>query len=242
MSAVDQAGGQWTFTPKVAAEFDKHVSSSVPFYNEIQDLVAQCSDWALPERAVFADLGASTGTTAAAISKRHPERNIGFVLYDREDAMLERARAKLSGVRASYVRCDLGRDSLSHDEAGLTVALFTLQFMPEADRLRVLSEARDRASAGGMLVVAEKLREADSRWHEIAAELSWDQKLAAGLSAEHVVVKAASLRGVLRPLDDLANRAMIERAGWSSVEVLFRWQQWCVYGAFAGAPGGGWVR
>lgn len=237
MSAVDQAGGQWTFTAKVAAEFDRHVASSVPFYSEIQALVAQCSDWALPAGATFADLGASTGTTAATIAARHGARHIRFALYDRERAMLDQAREKLTTADADYHLADLGRDTLRHADAGLTVALFTLQFISEAERLHALTEARRTSAPGGMLIVAEKLREADSRWHEIAAELSWDQKLQAGLSAEHVVIKAASLRGVLRPLDDMANRTMIELAGWTSLEVLFRWQQWCVYGAFAGDPG-----
>lgn len=237
MAAVDQAGGQWTFTAQVAAEFDQHVASSVPFYTEIQALVAQCADWALPDGSTFADIGASTGTTSAAIAKRHANREIRHVLYDLEPPMLDKARAKLQGVDAEYHAVDLTREPMRHSDAGLTVALFTLQFLGEYDRLRVLREARAAAKPGGMLIVAEKLREADSRWHEIAAELSWDKKLGAGLSAEHVVIKAASLRGVLRPLDDLANRTLIEAAGWSSVEVIFRWQQWCVYGAFAGLPG-----
>ena len=241
MSAVDQAGGQWQFTPEVAAEFDAHVESSVPFYSEIQALVAQAADWALPDGSLFADLGASTGTTSAAIAARHPERNILHVLYDRELAMLEQAARKFDAldvrVNATYQQVDLGAGNLHHSGAGLTTALFTLQFLPEEHRLALLQQAFQAAAPGGMLIVAEKIRTADARWHEIASELSWDKKLSAGLSAEHVVIKASSLRGVLRPLDDQTNRRLIEAAGWSSVEMIFRWQQWAVLGAFAGSPG-----
>jgi len=240
MSAVDQAGGQWKFTPEVAASFDKHVASSVPFYKDIQDIVARISDWSLPDGSTFADLGASTGTTAAAIHTRHPNRDLTFVLYDEQQAMLDQAAAKLeaAGAACYELRCqDITREPQRHHEAGLTTALFTLQFLPISGRLRALKAARDLAAPGGVLVVAEKVALPDGRWHEMAAELSWDKKLEAGHSAEHVVVKAASLRGVLRPLSDDANRRLISGAGWESVEILFRWQQWAVYGAFAGKPG-----
>jgi tRNA (cmo5U34)-methyltransferase len=226
--------GSWAFTPEVARVFDEHVEASVPFYREIQALVAGLSDWLAPAAAVVADLGASTGTTAWMISRRHPNRRLTFHLYDAERSMLDVAAERLAGsdttVHYHHTRLESG---LLHDQADLTLALFTLQFLDPIDRAAVLAAARQRSRARGALIVAEKLRLTDALWQEIAISSSHDYKAMQGISSEAIRVKERSLRGVLNPLTDAENRQLLVEAGWSSLETLFRWQQWTVYAAFA---------
>ena len=83
--------GGWQFTPEVADVFPEHVRASVPFYDEIQGLIAEASDWLVPHGGHVADLGASTGNTCRAIAGRHPDRDICFDLYDESEAMLKHA-------------------------------------------------------------------------------------------------------------------------------------------------------
>jgi len=64
--------GAWQFTPEVADVFDDHVRASVPHYDVIQDLVAECADWLVPAGGLVADLGAATGVTARRIAARSP--------------------------------------------------------------------------------------------------------------------------------------------------------------------------
>jgi tRNA (cmo5U34)-methyltransferase len=229
--------GSWQFSPEVAAVFDEHVEASVPFYQPIQELAAEVADWAAPAGATIADLGAATGTTCERIQRRHPDRGYTFHLYDAAEEMLDRARGKLVGAKVlptqilSYQqRLEAG---LRHSFASLTLALFTLQFLDPTDRHAVLQMARGCARDEGALLVAEKLRLPDSRWHEIAAAVSHDWKAARGIGHEAIRAKERALRGVLVPLTDDQNRRMITAAGWAGVEVLFRWHSWAVYGAFA---------
>ena len=43
------APGGWQFTADVANVFPEHVRASVPFYDVITDLIAQATDWLVPQ-------------------------------------------------------------------------------------------------------------------------------------------------------------------------------------------------
>lgn len=231
------AGG-WEFTPEVADVFDEHVRASVPFYEAIQNIVIEASDWLIPAGGLLADLGASTGTTAAAVLSRHPDRVLRAVLYDEQEAMIEKARKRLYDLRVAPARVAfhtrrVETGPLDHEYADLTTVLFTLQFLPLPGRYAVLAAARKAAAETGALLVAEKLRPVDSRWAEIATEASLDWKAEHGISAEAIRAKARALRGVLVPFPLSTLTRMIVDSGWHAPEVLFRWHQWVVVGAFA---------
>lgn len=229
--------GGWEFTADVADVFDEHVRASVPFYDAIQDLVAVASDWLLPAGGLLADLGAATGITTERILTRHPERTLRAVLYDDQAAMLGKAVERLTApVAAGRVATHARRiqdGPLLHEQADLTVCLFTLQFLPWPDRLTALTAARKASAPTGALIVAEKVRPVDVRWAEIGTDVSHDWKAEHGITPEAIRAKSRALRGVLMPAPLGALTALIRDAGWSTPEVLFRWHQWVVVGAYA---------
>lgn len=233
--------GSWAFTREVVDVFDQHVRASVPFYDAIQDLAAQVSDWLVPSGGLVADLGASTGTTVRRVMHRHPQRNIRAALYDMERPMLDKAAELMAGEphageRVQYFDHDVTQP-LKHSDADLTLSFFTLQFMPLRDRVAALRNARLCATETGALLVAEKVRPVDSRWAEVANDLSHDWKADHGIEASAIRAKALALRGVLMPYPESTLRMAIESAGWKSTEVLFRWHSWVVMGAFATVAG-----
>lgn len=223
--------GEWEFTPEVVAQFDNHVRQSVPFYDVIQDQIATLSDWLAPADSTVVDLGCSTGETFRRLRERHPARHHHLVGYDESGDMLKAASQKVDGSLELHERDVL--QGLCHHEASLTVCAFTLQFLDPMDREAVLVDARERTLHDGAILVAEKVRVRDERWAEIAAELSWDYKAEQGIPSESIRSKARALRGVLRPLTVEDNLRLLEGAGWRSATCLFRWNQWCLFGAFA---------
>lgn len=224
--------GEWAFTPEVVEEFDKHVRQSVPYYDTIQDTVAELADWLAPDGAKIVDVGCSTGETLSRIVDRHSARLYQLVGYDTSAHMLDAANTKLDDALLCFER-DVRR-GFCHDNAHLTLMLFTLQFMPLADRELVLKCAHvATAKEGGALLVAEKVRIADSRWYEIGNELLWDYKATQGIHSDAIRSKAAALRGVLIPASVDDTLATMRAAGWVNPTVLFRWHQWCLFGAFS---------
>ncbi|MEV0149703.1 MULTISPECIES: methyltransferase domain-containing protein [unclassified Nonomuraea] len=231
--------GAWQFTPDVVDVFDDHVRASVPHYDVIQDLVAETADWLVPAGGLVADLGASTGASARRILQRHPNRGIRFVLYDEQPAMLDQAMIELKQIGGEHdvilsaTRVQEG--PLVHEDADLTLCLFTLQFLPRRERVKALRLARQRSAESGALIVAEKIRAIDSRWAEIGTDVAHDYKAARGISDAAIRAKARALRGVLRPYPQQATADAMVAAGWHAPEVLFRWHSWAVIGAFAAA-------
>lgn len=229
--------GGWQFTPEVAEVFPEHVRASVPFYDAIQDLIAEASDWLVPPGGHVADLGAATGITCCRIAARHPDRGICFDLYDDQPAMLKHAetalRALPGGRRGLFHATRIQDGPLQHNPADLTLILFALQFLPWQDRAKALRLARERSAATGALIVAEKIRPRDSRWAEIGNDASHDWKAAHGITDAAIRAKARALRGILIPHPQDTITETITAAGWTSPEVLFRWHQWAVIGAFA---------
>jgi tRNA (cmo5U34)-methyltransferase len=234
------AGG-WEFTPGVAAVFDDHVRASVPHYEIIQDAVACVSDWILPAGALIADFGASTGTTVEGLLARHPERQLRAVLYDEVPAMLAKATERLTGHIADgrvEIRSQRVQDHLAHRNADLSIMLFLLQFLPYADRVPVLRQAREAAASTGALLVAETVRPVDARWAEIAHAVSHDWKAGHGIDAGAIRAKERALRGVLQPVSLPALMRQLTDGGWHAPEILFRWHNWVLVGAYATPPDG----
>lgn len=227
--------GGWKFTKEVTDVFDEHVAASVPFYPMIQDIVAEASDWLLPHGGVYVDVGASTGTTAEKIAQRHPDRRIRAYLYDEVSDMLNKAQTKLAPYKNLAVerRAMNVTAQMDHIPSDLVTALFTLQFIAPELRGRVLTDLHYRSKASGALIVAEKIRPVNALWAEIANDASHDFKAEHGLSDTAIRQKAKALRGVLRPATEDRLLSMIENAGWVDPEILFRWHQWVVIGAFA---------
>lgn len=225
--------GGWQFTHEVADVFDGHVRASVPHYDVFQNLVAAACDWLLPDGGTVADLGASTGTTVNGIRGRHPQRAFTAHLYDDQPAMLDQAKAKAGdGPGETHYHCVRAEDGpYGHQAADLTLALFLLQFLPIPARQATLRLAREHATAGGALLIAEKVRVTDPVWQEIGVDLSHDWKADHGIDAEAIRAKALQLRGVLRPADLPNLSRWIHQAGWTTPEVIFKWHNWVLLGA-----------
>lgn len=232
---ADQFGaGGWEFTPEVTEVFDEHVNASVPFYENIQAIVAELSDWLLPSGALFVDLGSSTCTTLVSICERHPNRRFRAELYDEEMSMNAKAQDKISGlnVMATFHEQRV-QQPFKHRNADLTTALFLLQFLRAPERVAVLAEARRCSAPSGALVLAEKIRPTHPLWAEIGNDVSHDYKALMGINDTAIRSKARALRGVLMPQTLPTIMSELSASGWDHVDVLFRWHQWVMIVALA---------
>ena len=82
------------FGKATADVFDDMLDRSVPFYGEIQRMIAElCSDFAVAGTNIY-DLGCSTGNTFLAIEKQIPP-DVTLIGVDSSGDMLEKARQKL---------------------------------------------------------------------------------------------------------------------------------------------------
>ncbi len=233
--ATQTPRGGWEFDDNVTAGFDKHVSNSVAGYNDIQNTVVRLSDWFAPDNAVIADIGCSTGTTLRAIQDRNPTRVYTIHAYDKSAPMMRAATKKLANkanpdTRVHLHRDDITKGTFAHTNADLTIAIFTIQFLPASERGNVLANLCNATKPGGVLLLAEKTIPEDPRWAMITAECSWEDKKLQGIPSDEIVAKAESLRGVLRPQREQTLILETVKAGWAAPQLLWGSFQWRLYG------------
>jgi SAM-dependent methyltransferase len=154
--------GAWAFTPEVADVFPEHVRASVPFYDVIQDLVAELSDWLVPAGGLVADLGAATGYFTVRLARAAPKGRVYAV--DIEESMLafiakraaEEGLANVEPIHATpddpALSAKLDRVLIcdTYHHLGNRVAYFTrlAATLAPGARVMIVDFARDRGGPG----------------------------------------------------------------------------------------------
>ena len=225
---IAAANASWSFEG-VAAEFDEHVRRSVPFYAEGQRLVAEISDFFLPQDAIVYDIGCSTGTLPQQILARHAPKKFSLTGIDREASMIEHAQTRVRDPRASFV-CANALE-FDYQRASLITCYYTLQFVRPAVRVDLLRRLYDSLQWGGALLLFEKVRAPDARFQDYMTQLYNEFKLDQGFSEAEIVNKARSLKGVLEPFSEEGNLTLLREAGFVDITIVFKWvcfQGWLI--------------
>ena len=75
----------------------------------------------------------------------------------------------------------------------------------------------------GAFILVEKVNSNNILGQSIFTEIYYDFKIDNKLSHSHIINKAKSLRGVMRPLSEKDNINMLKKVGFKKVEVFFKW-------------------
>ena len=73
---VSTANASWKFDKTIVKIFDKHITKSVPFYIEGQQLVTQISDYFIKEDSICYELGCSTGSLTYKLATRNKNNKL----------------------------------------------------------------------------------------------------------------------------------------------------------------------
>ncbi len=230
----NSAARDFTFDQKVASVFDDMVSRSVPFYGELQRMLADLSVQFLPEQnGSVCDLGCSTGTTIDLILSHPacPPTTHGYGI-DNAQAMLDQAREKLAGhlraKRVTLTQADLDSD-LKLPPVNVVLMNWTLQFVRPIHREGLLKRISSSIEPGGALLMAEKVLVEDSLLNRLYIELYYRYKARQGYTAEEIQRKRESLENVLVPYRVEENVELLQRCGFSTVDTCFRWFNWAAF-------------
>jgi tRNA (cmo5U34)-methyltransferase len=106
------------------------------------------------------------------------------------------------------------------EPADMIVCYYTVQFVRPSVRQTLVDKLYNTLNWGGALLLFEKVRGSDARFQDILTTLYNDYKLRIGYSAEEIVSKTRSLKGVLEPFSKQGNIDMLERAGFVDIETV----------------------
>lgn len=221
-SNIEAKIGNFQFDRQVAKNFDSHVRKSVPFYEEVQRMIVEISDWFIFKNSVVYDLGCASGETIKNLwNKHHKAKNPMFIGIDSSTEMLEIASHKLHG-QVVLRKVDLN-NKVKVQDASLCLLLYTLQFVSPANRQQLLSTIYNGLVDNGALILVEKVVGNNPKFNEVWIELYEDMKLRNNLQLEQIKAKSKSLRGVLLNYSQDKNIRLLEQAGFKDIDIFWKW-------------------
>lgn len=209
MSSIDYLGHISQVPPEpfsfdTITDFDDHIAKSIPNYHLLNDAVRDLSTFYVREDFGVVDLGCSTGTLLESIPFDGLKTGIdisGNLLPDSHDEV-------------QYVQKDLRSFKNLGKTPSLVISLFTLQFIPLADRPNILSLIYDELAEGGAFIWAEKVHEESGELERVMNSAYYDFKRL-HFSASEIMKKERDLRPIMQTNSSTRNLIMAENAGFT---------------------------
>lgn len=224
-----EAIADFRFGAEVAQVFDDMLSRSVPFYGEIQRMVAELAqDIVQPGSNVY-DLGCSTGTTLLMLDRALPA-DVSFIGVDDSREMLTKCESKLREhqiKRSVALECSDLHLGVEMKDASLALMVLTLQFLRPLHRERLIADVFKGLRENGGLILVEKVLGEDSHFNRLFIKHYYDFKRRNGYSETEIAQKREALENVLIPYKLLENRETLLKSGFRYVDVFFKWYNFC---------------
>lgn len=224
----------FSFDERVVACFPDMIRRSVPGYGQILGMLGVIAARHLRHDAHVYDLGCSLGAVGLALADRLPPQAFHLTGVDLSPAMVERARATFAAEYPEH-RLDVVEGDIRHIDyrpSGMIVLNFTLQFLAPQDRDAVIAKLYDALEPGGVLVLSEKIVDADEQANAWLVERYHDFKRANGYSELEISQKRTALENVLVPDTLDAHHARLSRAGFPRSQTWFQYLNFASLVAF----------
>ena len=220
-----EKASDFKFGENVAKVFDDMLNRSVPFYGEVQRMMAELADNHAVEGSFVYDLGCSTGTTMIGMDTLVP-KEIKFIGIDDSQEMLDKCKSKLMEMgfsRPYELRCaDLGKGA-KIENASVVVLCLTLQFVRPIYREQLLKSILEGLNPGGVLILVEKVLAEESNFNRDFIDYYYNYKRRNQYSELEISQKREALENVLVPYKLSENISLLRDNGFAHCEVFFKW-------------------
>ena len=213
--AIEAQNANWKFNGEMVEHFEEHVAKSVPLYKEGHELISKLSDYFVKDDSICYELGSSTGTLTHKLAKRHEFRQAKFIGVEIEADMVKKANELYRSSNLSFICDDM--TTITLEKADLIVSYYTIQFIHPKLRQQLFDKIYESLNWGGAFLLYEKVRANDARFQDIISNLYMEYKLDQGYTAEEIIGKSKSLKGVLEPFSTQGNIDMLKRAGFVDI-------------------------
>lgn len=218
---------QFEFDESVACVFDDMLDRSIPLYEQNIQFLANLIYKLYPQNAVIVDLGCSTANTLLALYKKN--QNYTLYGYDNAKAMLKMAQEKSSAYGANLQLFNADILSLNIPTCDILIANYMLQFIRPIKRDMLVKNIYNGLNDEGYFIFSEKIICDDKKLHKILIDLYMDFKKQNGYSEFEISQKREALENVLVPYTEEENKQMIFNAGFSDINILLKWGNFCTY-------------
>ena len=221
----DDVKGEFRFDAKVAEVFDDMLSRSVPFYGEVQRIIANLATEHYQDDTKIFDLGCSTGTTIINICNASKSRKLDIIGVDSSEPVIAKARKKIAKAKLSSgieLICKDIRD-VEIKDASIVIMNYTLQFIEPGSRETLIRKIYDGMTDKGILLLSEKVLEEDDTMSKLFIDKYYDFKREMGYSELEIAKKREALDKVLIPMTTNDEIKLLSAGGFDKVSIFFKW-------------------
>jgi len=227
--AEDMKVNDFQFDAKVANVFDDMVSRSVPLYDETQkSALTLAKNFAAPDSNVY-DIGSSTGTLLMNFSEIVGDKSVKYIGIDNSGPMVDKAKDKYAKSGNEYdidFICGNVEKESSIENASVIFMTYTLQFIRPLQRQSVVEKLYNSLQPNGALILVEKVLGNNSLFNRLYIDLYYNYKAQVGYSDKEIKQKREALENVLIPYRIDENIELLERSGFDSIDIFFKWFNW----------------
>ena len=212
------------FDSQVAEVFPDMIQRSVPGYNEILSNTAKFAQQFVTPDSHCYDLGCSLGASSLAMSTGIAVDNVKIIGVDNSEAMLERCHQHINAFKhATIIELHAG-DILNFPitNASMVVLNFTLQFVPQAERVALLTKVYEGLNPGGVLLLSEKICFENNIDNDLMIDLHHQFKRENGYSELEISQKRSMLETVLIPESVPDHLSRLSAVGFSRADCWFK--------------------
>jgi len=219
---------KFEFDQAVASVFDDMLSRSVPFYDEVRQLIIALILMEQEEGKKILDLGSST---AKFLLDLHSKMDVKMLLkgLDNSPAMLERAQQKCQAFGADIVLELADMLTYPYENEDIIVANYTLQFIRPMQRLELVKKIYKGLNEKGLFIFSEKVVFADKKLDKQMIDIYYDYKKKQGYSEYEIAQKREALENVLIPFTIEENMRMCKNAGFKQIDTIFQWANFVTF-------------
>ena len=219
---------KFAFDQTVASVFDDMLTRSVPFYDEVRQLIISLILAEQTEGKKILDLGVSTAKFLLELNSQM-QSSMQLKGIDNSQAMLDRARQKCQAFGAD-ITLELA-DMLEYPYANedIIVANYTLQFIRPIQRIELIKRIFESLNDNGAFIFSEKIVFEDKRLDKQMIDIYYDYKQSQGYSTYEIAQKREALENILIPFTIEENIQMCKEAGFSQIDTLFQWANFVTF-------------
>lgn len=222
--SICAGNANWKFSGEdIVKNFKSHIKKSVPFYEEGHSLICRLSDFFATDDSVCYEIGCSLGDLLLKLTAHNSHRPaLQWYGIDCEPDMIKAAQDNLKGYKNVHLE-EADAAVFEFQKSDLIISYYCIQFIHPKLRQQLISRIYEALEWGGAFIWFEKVRAPDARFQDIMTSLYTDFKLEQGYSADEIVGKSRSLKGILEPFSTFGNMEFLRRAGFVDVMTVMKY-------------------
>lgn len=215
---------KFSFNKEVVSVFDNMLERSIPYYWDNIYLIS--SFISLRDVYSICDIGCSTGNLLLHISNTCSSKRLLGI--DNSLDMLNVAKSKASayGANIEFIKADILDFRFNFD---CVIANYTIQFIRPFHRESLIKNIFNALNKGGIFIMTEKLSVDNPRLDMNLISIYHSFKKEKGYSNTEIAKKREALENILIPYTQDENIALLKQAGFSVVEVIFKWVNFATF-------------